>query len=143
MTGSCIYFMDPARHPRSLVFSGNSSLSPAFAPATLAYAITGEPPKTDHVTVTAVTADPLATMAVQGVPTASGVASALIDLPAGVAIMVTGSDKKTTKSYTVQIVAALCPAAPALVDEGRAAAITPHPRIHSTKNHYQWPPMAV
>ena len=136
--------MDPTRHPRSLVFSGNSSLSPAFAPATLAYAISGEPPKTDQVTVTAVTADPLATIAVQGVPTVSGVAPALIDLPAGVAIVVTGSDKKTTKSYTVQIAATLCPAMPALIDEGRAAVITPHPtRVHPTKNHHQWPLMAV
>ena len=80
------------------------TLSPAFASGTTGY--TASAVGTSAINVTPTVADSTATVQVNGVALASGIASNPIGLPAGsnvITVIVTAQDGTTTKTYTVTV----------------------------------------
>jgi uncharacterized repeat protein (TIGR01451 family) len=81
------------------------TLLPVFASATTSYTAT-VPNATTSLTITPTTADAMATVTVNGSPTASGSPSGPISLNVGVntiSVIVTAADLVTTKTYTVAV----------------------------------------
>ena len=84
---------------------GSGTLSPAFASATIAYAVSVANAITS-LTITPALTDTTAMMQVNGVAVASGAASAPIPLVVGpnpITVLVTAQDETTTSTYTVTV----------------------------------------
>ncbi|SFA73027.1 Fibronectin type III domain-containing protein [Cohnella sp. OV330] len=96
-----------------LTVPADSSLSPMFSADVDNYALY-VPCASDGVDLTATTLDPMATLAIDGLPADSGVATsvALGQSKTFIPIVVTAEDGVTTRTYTLEIVRD-CPTAPA------------------------------
>ncbi len=82
----------------------SGALSPAFAPATMAYTAPKVPYSTTSVTVTATAADPTSTIKVNGVIMTGG--QSTVNLNVGINtinVLVTALDGVTTKTYTITV----------------------------------------
>jgi len=105
-----------------LVLSKGGPVSPAFAPGTTSYTASVANTITS-ITVTAKTADPAATITINGTAVASTVASAPIALNVGsniITTVVTAQDGVTTKAYTVTVTRAGPVITPDLVNDLQA-----------------------
>ncbi|PYI51516.1 cadherin-like beta sandwich domain-containing protein [Paenibacillus flagellatus] len=88
-----------------LALSGGAALTPAFAAETTGYT-SNVPNDVGSVTVTPTTADPVATVTVNGKTVASGAVSDAIALDLGgnaITVVVTAADGVTTKTYTITV----------------------------------------
>ena len=83
----------------------SGTLSPAFAPATLAYTAPNVPYGTSSVTVSAVAADPTSVIKVNGTVMTGGQSTVNLNVGSNtINVLVTAIDGVTTKTYTITVI---------------------------------------